>query len=52
MPTSNPTLPRKPLSDDAFQRSDWTKVARNTKDVIAFDKNENFDSRLKEIIAD
>ena len=52
MPTSNPPLPRKPLSDDAFQRPDWTKVARDTKDVIALDKNENLDSRLKEIIAD
>ena len=52
MPTSNPPLPRKPLSDDAFQRPDWTKVARDTKDVIALDKNENLDSRLKKIIAD
>ena len=48
----NIPLPREPLIESEFLRPDWTKVARDTKGVIALDKNENLDPRLKKIISD
>ena len=44
-------LPRESIGDEDLQRPDWTQSARNTKDILALDKNENTDPVLKRLIS-
>ena len=44
-------LPRESIGDEDLQRPDWNQSARNTKDILALDKNENTDPVLKRLIS-